>query len=88
MEISRFAARARRGVNVQNEIRFDVYDNFVSQFAAIEPSPLGQRCQPRWNTLQQPSPLGKVDCREAARRKRSFEDEFRAFIAKEARGGA
>ena len=25
-EISRFAARARRGVNVQNEIRFDVYD--------------------------------------------------------------
>ena len=28
-EISRFAARARRGVNVQNEIRFDVYDNFV-----------------------------------------------------------
>jgi len=26
MEISRFAARARRGVNVQNEIRFDVYD--------------------------------------------------------------
>ena len=27
MEISRFAARARRGVNVQNEIRFDVYDN-------------------------------------------------------------
>ena len=26
-EISRFAARARRGVNVQNEIRFDVYDN-------------------------------------------------------------
>ena len=27
-EISRFAARTRRGVNVQNEIRFDVYDNF------------------------------------------------------------
>jgi len=26
-EISRFAARARRDVNVQNEIRFDVYDN-------------------------------------------------------------
>ena len=26
-EISRFAARARRGVNVQNEIRFDVYDS-------------------------------------------------------------
>ena len=25
-EISRFAARARRGVNVQNEIHFDVYD--------------------------------------------------------------
>ena len=25
-EISRFAARARRGVNVQNEIRFDAYD--------------------------------------------------------------
>ena len=25
-EISRFAARARRRVNVQNEIRFDVYD--------------------------------------------------------------
>jgi len=25
-EISRFAARARRDVNVQNEIRFDVYD--------------------------------------------------------------
>ena len=25
--ISRFAARARRGVNVQNEIRFDVYDS-------------------------------------------------------------
>ena len=25
MEISRFAARARRGVNVQNEIRFEVY---------------------------------------------------------------
>ena len=25
-EISRFAARARRGVNVHNDIRFDVYD--------------------------------------------------------------
>jgi len=28
-EISRFAARARRDVNVQNEIRFDVYDNML-----------------------------------------------------------
>jgi hypothetical protein len=25
-EISRFAARTRRGVNVQNEMRFDVYN--------------------------------------------------------------
>jgi len=39
MEISRFAARARRGVNVQNEIRFDVYDNFVSQ-AGVGGSPV------------------------------------------------
>jgi hypothetical protein len=39
MEISRFAARAWRGVNVQNEICFGVYDNFVSQ-AGVGGSPV------------------------------------------------
>jgi len=34
MEISRFAARAWRGVNVQNEICFGVYDSFVSKAGA------------------------------------------------------
>ena len=44
MEISRFAARARRGVNVQNEIRFDVYDNIMPllKLAAI---PLRRRAE-------------------------------------------
>jgi hypothetical protein len=34
-EISRFAARARRGVNVQNEIRFDVYDNPLGKYRTM-----------------------------------------------------
>ena len=37
---------------------------------------------------QKPSPMGKVDCRAAARRMRSFVDGIRAFIVTEAQGRA
>jgi len=51
-------------------------------------SPMGQ-CRQLWRGApQKPSPLGKVDCRMAARRMRSLEDGIRAFIATEARDRA
>ena len=44
-EISRFAARARRGVNDQNEIRFDVYDIIhVKTCAAVVRVAAQSRC--------------------------------------------